>query len=46
VSIGLFYAICQTLFKAIEEAGTLHGAKEREAVLPTEFNGILGTTSG
>lgn len=41
VSIGLFYAICQTMFKAIEEAGTLDGAKVREAVLSTEFKGTV-----
>jgi branched-chain amino acid transport system substrate-binding protein len=41
VSIGLFYAISQTLFKAIEVAGTLDGARVREAVLTTEFNGTV-----
>jgi len=41
VSIGLFYAICQTLFKAIEEAGTLDGAKVRQAVLTTDFKGTV-----
>jgi len=41
VSIGLFYAICQTLFKSIEVAGTLDGAKVREAVLATEFKGTV-----
>jgi branched-chain amino acid transport system substrate-binding protein len=41
VSIGLFYAICQTLFKAIEESGTLDGAKVREAVLTTDFKGTV-----
>jgi branched-chain amino acid transport system substrate-binding protein len=41
VSIRLFYAICQTLFKAVEEAGTLDGAKVREAVLSTEFKGTV-----
>ena len=41
VSIGLFYAICQTLFQAIEKAGTLDGAKVREAVLTTEFKGTV-----
>lgn len=37
VSIGMFYALCQTLFSAIEKAGTLDGAKVREAVLSTQF---------
>jgi len=41
VSIGLFYAISQTLFKAIEVAGTLDGARVREAVLTTEFKGTV-----
>jgi len=41
VSIGLFYAICQTMFKAIEVAGTLDGAKVREAVIATPFNGTV-----
>jgi len=39
VSIGLFYTLAQTLFAAIEEAGTLDGAKVREAVLRTSFKG-------
>ena len=43
VSIGMFYALCQTLFSAIEKAGTLDGAKVREAVLSTQFK---GTTMG
>jgi branched-chain amino acid transport system substrate-binding protein len=43
VSIGLYYAICQTLFTAIENAGTLDGAKIRQAVLTTQFK---GTTMG
>jgi len=42
-SIGLFYALAQTLFTAIEEAGTLDGAKVREAVLRSSFK---GTTMG
>ena len=37
VSIGMFYALGQTLFEAIEKAGTLDGAKVREAVLKNEF---------
>ena len=37
VSVGWFYALCQTLFEAIEKAGTLDGAKVREAVLKYEF---------
>lgn len=37
VSIGMFYALCQTLFSAIEIAGTLDGAKIRKAVLANEF---------
>ena len=43
VSIGLYYAMCQTLFTAIEKAGTVDGAKVRQAVLSTPFK---GTTMG
>jgi len=43
VFIGLFYGVSQTLFMAIEKAGTLDGAKFREAVLTHEFK---GTTMG
>jgi branched-chain amino acid transport system substrate-binding protein len=43
VSIGLYYALCQILWEAIEKAGTLDGAKVRQAVLTTEFK---GTTMG
>jgi branched-chain amino acid transport system substrate-binding protein len=37
VSIGLFYALAQTLFAAIDTAGTLDGAKIRDVVLHTSF---------
>jgi branched-chain amino acid transport system substrate-binding protein len=43
VSIGLYYALCQILWEAIEKAGTLDGAKVRQAVLTTQFK---GTTMG
>lgn len=43
VSVGLYYACCQILWKAIEKAGTLDSAKVRQAVLTTEFK---GTTMG
>ncbi len=43
VSIGLYYALCQILWEAIEKAGTLDGQKIREAVLTTTFK---GTTMG
>lgn len=36
-SIGLFYALAQQMFMAIEKAGTLDGAKVREAVMSMEF---------
>jgi branched-chain amino acid transport system substrate-binding protein len=39
VSIGLYYALCQILWEAIEKAGTLDGQKIREAVLTTTFKG-------
>jgi branched-chain amino acid transport system substrate-binding protein len=38
-SIGLFYALAQQMFMAIEKAGTLDGAKVREAVMTTQFKG-------
>jgi branched-chain amino acid transport system substrate-binding protein len=44
-SIGLFYALAQQLFTAVEKAGTLDNAKVREAVLNTEFKGTaMGDT--
>ena len=42
-SVGLWYATPQTLFMAIERAGTLDGAKVRDAVVNNEFK---GTTMG
>lgn len=36
-TVGYYYALCQTLFQAIEKAGTLDGAKVREAVMTTHF---------
>jgi branched-chain amino acid transport system substrate-binding protein len=36
-SIGLFYALAQQMFMAIEKAGTLDGAKVREAVMTMDF---------
>ncbi|PKN25278.1 MAG: hypothetical protein CVU64_20270 [Deltaproteobacteria bacterium HGW-Deltaproteobacteria-21] len=41
VSIGLYYGLCQSLWTAIEKAGTLDGAKVREAVLSTDFKGTV-----
>jgi len=43
VFIGLFYALSQTLFQAIENAGTLDDLKVRDAVVGHEFK---GTTMG
>jgi len=42
VGIGMMYALCQVLFQAIEKAGTLDGAKVRQAVLDNEFNTMMG----
>ena len=43
VSIGLYYALCQILWEAIEKAGALDSAKIKEAVLTHEFKGtVLG----
>ena len=43
VFIGLFYALCQTLFQAVENAGTLDDLKVRAAVVGHQFK---GTTMG
>ena len=42
VSAGALYALCQTLFQAIEKAGTLDGAKVRQAVLSNKFSTVMG----
>jgi branched-chain amino acid transport system substrate-binding protein len=42
VSIGATYGLCQILFKAIEIAGTLDGAKVRDAVLSNKFDTVMG----
>jgi branched-chain amino acid transport system substrate-binding protein len=42
-SIGLYYADCQILWQAIEKAGTLDGAKVKQAVMTETFK---GTTMG
>ncbi|MEO0272105.1 MAG: amino acid ABC transporter substrate-binding protein [candidate division WOR-3 bacterium] len=42
VSIGALYALCQVLWKAIEDAGTLDSKKVREAVLKGEFMTVNG----
>ena len=41
VSIGLYYALCQILFEAIEKAGTLDSAAIKEAVLSNDFKGTV-----
>lgn len=38
-SIGLFYALAQQMFAAIEKAGTLDGEKVRQAVMTMQFKG-------
>lgn len=42
VSVGATYALCQILFQAIEHAGTLDGAKVRQAVLSNNFDTVMG----
>ena len=42
VTIGLFYANANILFQAIEKAGTLDGAKVRQAVLSNTFDTVMG----
>jgi len=42
VGIGMYYALCQILWEAIEKAGTLDGAKVRQAVLDNQFDTMNG----
>lgn len=42
VSVGATYASCQILFKAIEQAGALDGAKVRQAVMANTFDTVMG----
>ena len=42
VGAGMYYAVCQILWQAIEKAGTLDSAKVRQAVLDNEFNTVMG----
>lgn len=42
VGVGMYYATCQTLWQAIEKAGTLDGAKIRQAVLDNVFETVNG----
>ncbi|SHF99703.1 branched-chain amino acid transport system substrate-binding protein [Desulfacinum infernum DSM 9756] len=42
VGVGMYYALCQTLWQAIEKAGTLDGAKVRQAVLDNTFQTVNG----
>jgi branched-chain amino acid transport system substrate-binding protein len=42
VGVGMYYAVCQILWQAIERAGTLDGAKVRQAVLDNEFDTVNG----
>lgn len=42
VSAGMYYALCQILWQAIEKAGTLDSAKVRQAVLNNQFYTVMG----
>lgn len=42
VSAGATYGLCQVLWQAIENAGTLDGAKVRQAVLDGTFETVMG----
>ena len=42
VGIGLYYALCQVLWQAIEKAGTLDGERIRRAVLDNIFETVNG----
>jgi len=41
VSVGMYYALCQVLWKAIENAGTLDSAKVKQAVVNHEFKATV-----
>jgi branched-chain amino acid transport system substrate-binding protein len=43
VSVGMYYALCQNLWQAIEKTGTLDGAKVRQAVIDNSFDTVMGT---
>ncbi len=42
VTVGMYYALCQILWQAVEKAGTLDGTKVRQAVLSNEFDTVMG----
>ncbi len=42
VSVGMYYALCQTLWQGIERAGTLDSASVRQAILGNEFDTVNG----
>ena len=42
VGAGMYYAVCQILWQAIEKAGTLDSASVRQAVLDGEFETVMG----
>ena len=42
LGIGLYYAVCQTLWQGIEKAGTLDDLKVRQAVLDNQFDTVMG----
>jgi branched-chain amino acid transport system substrate-binding protein len=42
VTVGMYYALCQILWQAVEKAGTLDNAKVRQAVLANEFETVNG----
>ncbi|MBN2040718.1 MAG: amino acid ABC transporter substrate-binding protein [Spirochaetes bacterium] len=41
-SVGLYYALCQILFQAIEKAGSTDPVKVRQAITDNEFNTVNG----
>jgi len=42
VGAGMYYAVCQILWQAIEKAGTLDSAQVRQAVLDNKFDTVMG----
>jgi branched-chain amino acid transport system substrate-binding protein len=43
ITVGLPYALAQCLFQSIEKAGSLDGAKVRDAVLTHTFETVMGS---
>ncbi len=42
VGVGLYYALCQILWQAVEKAGTLDSEKVRKTVINNKFTTVMG----